>query len=118
MHPVEWSLNQGWAAAHDAGLPRRSDVAFLLKIMPLIARQSSTLLRGLAQTPAERLVISGSRVAMTRHQDIEGRETRILRRFFADQALRELGRFRTPDEVVFLVHRRQAAAIRRNAGPV
>jgi Ribosomal RNA methyltransferase (FmrO) len=105
VRPVEWSVNQGWAAAHDSGLPGLSEVGFLLKVVPVVARQSSALLGVLAQTPAERLVISGSRVSMVKRQDIDRRETRLLRRFFKDYGLSELGSFRTPDEVVFLVQR-------------
>lgn len=105
VRPLEWGLALGWTAAHNAGLPERSDVGLLLKVVPVVARQSSTLLAVLTRTPAERLVISGSRVAMAKRLDIERRETHILQRFFADHELIELGSFKTPDEVVFLVRR-------------
>ena len=105
VRPIEWNLAQGWAAAHDAGLPRSSELGLLLKVVPVVARQSSAELAVLAQTPAERLVVSGSRTAMAKRQEIERRETRILRRFFADHGLTEIDSFRTPDEVVFLVQR-------------
>jgi ribosomal RNA methyltransferase FmrO len=105
VRPLEWSLSEGWARAHDAGLPRRCDVGLLLKVVPVVARRSSALLTVLAATPADRLVISGSRFAMAKHQDIERRETRLLRRFIATHGLRELDSFRTPDEIVFLVER-------------
>jgi ribosomal RNA methyltransferase FmrO len=109
LRPLAWSLAQDWSAAHDAGLPARSELGMLLKVVPVIARQSAGLLTVLAGTPAERLVVSGSRLAMAKHRDIERRETHILRRFFADNGLRELGSFRTPDEVVFLVERAGAS---------
>jgi hypothetical protein len=105
VRPVQWSLAQGWAAAHDAGLPRSSELGLLLKVVPVVARQSSAGLAVLAQTPARRLLVSGSRMAMAKRQEIERRETRILRRFFADHGLAEIGGFRTPDEIAFLVQR-------------
>jgi 16S rRNA (guanine(1405)-N(7))-methyltransferase len=105
VRPIDWSASQGWAAAYEAGLPRSSEVGLLLKVVPVIARQSSSLLTVLAQTPTERLVISASREAMAKRQDIERRETRIVRRFLADYGLSELSSFRTPDEVVFLAQR-------------
>lgn len=105
VRPIGWNLAQGWAAAHDAGLPESCEVGLLLKVVPVIARQSAGLVADLAQTPAERLVVSGSRIAMAKRQDIARRETRILRRFFDDHKLTELDSFMTEDEVVFLVQR-------------
>jgi len=105
VRPLEWSLSEGWARAHDAGLPRRCDVGLLLKVVPVVARRSSALLTVLAATPADRLVISGSTLAMAKHQNIERRETRVLRSFIAAYGLLELDSFRTPDEIVFLVER-------------
>lgn len=105
VRPIEWDLTQGWAAAHEAGLPNSSELGLLLKVVPVVARRSKADLAVLSQTPAERLVVSGSRIAMAKRQEIERRETRILRQFFADYGLAEIDSFRTPDEVVFLVQR-------------
>jgi 16S rRNA (guanine(1405)-N(7))-methyltransferase len=100
-----WDAAERWTAAFDRGLPDRCDVGLLLKVVPVVARRSPALLPTLAETPADRLVVSGSRVAMTRHQDIERREVALLRRFFAAHGLVETAAFRTADEVGFLVER-------------
>jgi len=103
LRPVRWDLAEGWSRA---GLPRRCDVGLLLKIVPVVARTDPALLTTLAATPADRLVVSGCRAALTRREDIERRETAVLLRFFAVYGLRVVDRFRTADETCFVVERR------------
>jgi len=105
LRPVAWDLADGWPVLFDGGLPRRFDVGLLLKVVPVVARQSPQLLATLAATPAELLVISGSRVAMAKKQDIERRESQVLHRFCTEYGLVERTRFRTPDEVCLVVSR-------------
>jgi 16S rRNA (guanine(1405)-N(7))-methyltransferase len=105
LRPVVWDLADGWAALHAGGLPKRCDVALLLKVVPVVARQSPHLLATLAAVPADVLVISGSRVAMAKRQDIERRETQVLQRFCTAYGLVERARFRTPDEFCVVVSR-------------
>lgn len=105
LHPLLWDLAEGWPAAHAQGMPQRFEIGFLLKVVPVVARHSDTLPEVLAATPADRLLVSGSRIAMAKHQDIERREVRLLRRFFGEYDLKELASFRTPDEIAFLVER-------------
>jgi 16S rRNA (guanine(1405)-N(7))-methyltransferase len=103
IRPTLWNLADGWGALRSAGLPQTCDLGLLLKVVPVVARQSPDLLPVLAAIPARRLLISGSRTAMAKRQDIERRESRVLRRFCADHGLRELAEFRTPDEFFLLV---------------
>jgi len=56
------------------GLPARCDLGLLLKVVPVVRRQSPELLPVLAAIPADRLVISGCRNAMAKRRDIERRE--------------------------------------------
>jgi hypothetical protein len=105
LRPVQWNIADGWQAAFAAGLPARCDLGLLLKVVPVVGRQSPELLRVLAAMPADRLVISGCRNAMAKRRDIERRETRELQRFCAEHALTEIGQFRTADEICLVVER-------------
>jgi 16S rRNA (guanine(1405)-N(7))-methyltransferase len=103
LRPVHWDLAEGWAAV--SGLPARCDVALLLKVVPVVARRSPALLGVLADVPADRLLISGSRIAMARRADIERRETAVLLRFCASYGFTVVDRFRTADEVCMVIER-------------
>jgi Ribosomal RNA methyltransferase (FmrO) len=105
IRPVHWNIADGWQPAAAAGLPARCDLGLLLKVVPVVRRQEPGLLRTLAEIPADRLVISGSRMAMAKRRDIERRETRELQRFCAEHALTEIGRFRTADEICLVAQR-------------
>lgn len=105
LHPMRWDLTDGWRTAHEAGLPARCDAALVLKVVPVVARRTPALLDVVATAPADRLVVSGSRVAMAKRQDIERRESRLLERFFADHDLVPRERVTTPDEILYLVTR-------------
>jgi Ribosomal RNA methyltransferase (FmrO) len=105
LRPLSWDMADGWQAAHVKGLPECCDVGLLLKVVPVVARRSPELLAVLAETPAKRLVVSGSRTAMAKRQDIEWRESKLLRRFFGTYGFVELERFRTSDELLYLVTR-------------
>jgi len=106
LRPLEWNLAAGWEPAFAAGLPRDCDLGILLKVVPIVARQSPELLPVLAATPANRLLISGSRIAMAKRQDIERRERRAVTRFCADFGFREEREFQTADEILLLAERR------------
>ncbi|WP_026422588.1 hypothetical protein [Actinokineospora inagensis] len=99
VHPVRWDLTEDWPALHARGLPNRVDVALVLKVLPVVARRAPQALDVLARTPADLVVFSGSRTAMAKRQDIERRETGVLRRFLAEHGFTEVGEFRTADEV-------------------
>jgi len=105
LRPVVWDLADGWPALFGGGLPRLCDVGLLLKVVPVVARQHPRLLATLAATPAKVLVVSGSRIAMTKRQEIERREVHVLERFCEDHGLVERARFRTPDEICLVVER-------------
>jgi 16S rRNA (guanine(1405)-N(7))-methyltransferase len=100
LRPVRWDVAEGWSR-----LPARFDVGLLLKVVPVVARSDPGLLRVLAATPAEHLLVSGCRTALTRQEDIERRENAVLRRFFATYGFTVVDRFRTPDETCFVVRR-------------
>ncbi|RJO70851.1 hypothetical protein D5S18_27065 [Nocardia panacis] len=105
IRPFRWDLADGWDALTTQGLTR-CEVGLLLKVVPVVARRNPSLLEALADTPADRLVVSGSRTAMAKKQNIERRETGVLRRFFRDFGFTEVDEFQTEDEVCFVVERR------------
>ena len=57
------------------------DLAFMLKLIPVIARQQRHLLTTLTAVPARRMLITATTEAMTRKQNIRKREERFLREF-------------------------------------
>lgn len=102
LKALQWSIDQGWSAT---GLDRMYDVAFLFKLVPVVARQEPGLLAILAQTPAKRLIVTGCRTAMVKQQDISRRESAIIIEF-AEQAQWQLcDTFDTPDEIGFVFTR-------------
>jgi hypothetical protein len=60
------------------------DAAFMLKLIPVIARQSRALLPLLAQTPARRWIVTGSTTGLAKRTSIQRREQGVLKRFIAD----------------------------------
>lgn len=105
LRAIEWNLASGWEPLFAAGLPRRCDLGVLFKIVPVVARQAPELTTVLAATPADRLLVSGSRIAMAKREDIERRELGAVRRFCAAHGFRQVAGFRTADEFCLLVER-------------
>lgn len=81
------------------------DLAFAFKLIPVLERQERESLAILARAPAPRWVLSGSRVALARRQDIEHRERRALQRFLDLAGLRQTGEFTTATELVLVAER-------------
>ena len=78
---VVWDIQSGWESLLQVCTPARFDVALLFKLVPVLHRQDRRLLEGLARTPAELWVVTGSKVSMTKRRSIERRERAVLRRF-------------------------------------
>lgn len=57
------------------------DLAFMLKLIPVIARQQKALLPLLAAIPARRILLTASATAMTRDEAITRREDHVLQQF-------------------------------------
>lgn len=105
IRPAQWNVADAWEALHRLGLPETCDVAWLLKVVPVVLRQEPQLAPVLAAAPAPRLLISGSRVAMAKRQNIEARERRVVQRFCADHGLRVVADHVTEDEFFLLAER-------------
>lgn len=100
---VAWDIADGWPAVVDRAGVEQFDLALLMKLVPVVARQRRDLLGVLAQTPARQWVVTGSRVSMTRRASIERRERAVLREF-VQSAGRELeGEFAVGEEFTWVV---------------
>lgn len=100
LRPLRWSLEEGWEPLLDQAGGARFDVALLLKLVPVVERQQPELLATLAETPAERLVVSGSRRSLTKRQSIERRERASLRRFQEAAGRAVVDEWTSEDEIV------------------
>lgn len=97
LEPRRWSLAEGWPP------DERFDVALLLKVVPVVARQEEQLLPLLAQAPARVLVVTGSRQAMAHRRDIAKRELGVLQRFATQTGRTLIAELETTDEVGLLL---------------
>ncbi len=102
---MRWDISQGWAPVLAAADRREFDVALMLKLVPVVARQQPSLLDVLAQVPARRIVATGSRESMVKRKDIQRREAHTLDAFIRDFGFRVTGRFETPDEFGLIAER-------------
>jgi 16S rRNA (guanine(1405)-N(7))-methyltransferase len=89
-----WRVVDGWGLLGGAEF----DVALLLKVVPVVARQEREHLAELAAVPARRLVVSGSRLGLAKRRDIERRERGTIQRFLGQRGARVVEEFVTADE--------------------
>jgi len=79
--PVRWDLAEGWSGILERARCDSFDLAFLMKIVPVVERQHRELLPLLCETPATTWLLTGSRISLTKHVSIERREKRVLEEF-------------------------------------
>jgi hypothetical protein len=104
LSALDWSIADGWDAVMPPG-QTEFDLALLFKVVPVVARQEPRLLDVLAETPAQRLLITGSKQAMAKRRAIAHRETGAIRSFVDRYGLTIRDQFETADEIGFLVTR-------------
>lgn len=102
LSALDWSIADGWDAVLPPGRTE-FDLALLLKVVPVVARQEPRLLEVLAKTPARRLLITGSKQAMAKRQAIAHREAAVIRSFADRYGLTICDQFETADEIGFVV---------------
>jgi len=100
----DWSMADGWEEVLSPDR-REFDLALLLKIVPVVARQEPQLLGVLAATPARRLLITGSKQAMAKRKAIAHRENVTILSFIDRFGLTVCDQFETADELGFVVIR-------------
>lgn len=79
------------------------ELAVLLKVVPVLSRLDRAAVEGLAEAPARRLLLSGSRESMTRRQSIQARERGVLKRFIERSGRRIVAEFLAGNEFGYLV---------------
>ena len=57
------------------------DLALMLKLIPVVQRQQRELIPLLLTVPAKSFLVTGSRYALTKNMDIEGRERKVIKDF-------------------------------------
>jgi 16S rRNA (guanine(1405)-N(7))-methyltransferase len=96
IEEIEWQD----IATRDMG---RFDLAFMLKIIPVIKRRDDTLLRRLAEVPAQRILITANAEALTKRVRVSRREDRALRSFIEMSGRKIVSEFRIPNEFGYLI---------------
>lgn len=92
-----WSLEDGVDC-----LEGTYDLALLLKVLPVFARQDRAHLQALAALPARRWLVSGSAEALARKQDISRRELAVLHRVLSQLGKSVVAEFRLGSELFFV----------------
>jgi hypothetical protein len=100
-----WELSEGWSPLLEASGRKKFDVAFMLKLIPVVLRRSPDLLDILADVPADKIVVTGSRQSMVKRQSIERREAGILLDFASKYGFEQTGDFETLDEIGFILEK-------------
>jgi hypothetical protein len=99
----EHDLGSGWDHCCTQGGVDQFDVALMLKLVPVVHRQARASLTTLAQVPANKWVISGSKQSMTKRGDIFRREEAVLRSFIESAHRNVIAEFTVGEEFVFVV---------------
>lgn len=82
------------------------DLAFLLKLIPVMEREKRGLTENLLDLiPAEWIVLSCSKESMTKKEKIAFKETGIINKFIKENSLYLSARIDFPNEIVFVVKR-------------
>ena len=85
---------------------KKFDVAFVLKLIPVMEREKKGLTENLIDIiPAEWIVLSCSKESMTKKEKISFRETASIKKFIKENSLYVNARIDFPDEIVFVVKR-------------
>jgi len=79
------------------------DVAFMLKLIPVISRQRKNLLTKLAEVPSRQIVITATTEAMTRKENIRKREERVLFEFIEMTDKKIVATFQIGNEFGYLI---------------
>jgi hypothetical protein len=95
---IHWSLEKGWGNILPLGGNSTFDVAFMFKLVPVVLRQNRELVHLLAQVPAGRWIVTGSRIALAKKQNIERRERRTLMDFARNANRRVVAEFSVETE--------------------
>ncbi len=79
------------------------NVAFMLKLIPVVSRQQRHLLPKLAGVPARQILITAAAEAMTRKNNIRRREERVLHKFIEMTDKKIIATFQLSNEFGYLI---------------
>lgn len=79
--PTRFDVNDGWQALGQRADTSRFDLAFLLKLVPVLQRSDRAAYDKLMGVPADIIVLSGAARSMTKNRSIERRERAALLSF-------------------------------------
>ncbi len=102
---VRWDIRDGWESLLAKSGRERFDVGFLFKLIPVLNRRDRPMLEVLAHTPGDCLVVTGSKVSMTRGKSVERRERAVIGRFCQTSHRQVAGEFSTDNEFALVLKR-------------
>ncbi len=103
LRPLNWNIKDGWEVVINQTNIRQFDVACLMKLVPVVFRIEQDLVGFLLETPAKTWVITGSKISMTKYENIERRERRIIAMFIERAGKAVVNEFSTGDEFCMIV---------------
>jgi hypothetical protein len=98
VRAFEWKISDGWKALDGLSV----DAVLMLKLIPVVARQEPGMLDVLRRAPARCWVLSGSKSALAKRENIENRERKILLEFVQSTGRRIVSEFSTELELVYV----------------
>ncbi|ETR72328.1 MAG: ribosomal RNA methyltransferase [Candidatus Magnetoglobus multicellularis str. Araruama] len=84
-------------------LTAQFDLAFVLKLIPVLHRQNKSALKQLIEIPAKQILLTGNIEAMTRKETIRRKERRMLQDFIAMTGRQISGNFEVGNEFGFVI---------------
>lgn len=102
---VNWDLKEGWQELYKKTGIELYDMAFIMKVLPVVKRQERELLSVLRDTPANLLLITGSKTSMTKNSSIEKRERKDIDNFIDECGFTKLLEFDRSEEFGWLVRK-------------
>ncbi len=102
---VNWDLKEGWQELFKKTGIELYDIAFIMKVVPVVKRQERELLSVLRDTPARLLFITGSKTSMTKNSSIEKRERNDISDFIDECGCTKILEFNRSEEFGWLVRK-------------
>ncbi len=79
------------------------DFVFMLKLIPVIYRQHRELLEHISEIPFKYALVTGSKEAMVKKQDIESRENKVITGFITNSGKKIVKKIDLPNEFGYLI---------------
>lgn len=103
LHALNWNIKNNWHVVKENIGIKSFDIAFLMKLIPVVFRTKRRLLDILLDTPAQIWVLTASKTSMTKYDNIERRERKIIHQFIDQSGKQVTGEFTTRDEFCIII---------------